>query len=93
LRTRSRNSEKLLALIFAVKPQPKPDASLKDAVELSNIYRQTAAIYRLGHRPGPAAGFDARRLELWRHFDRKLPQNGFVHRQLAGAGLSGAGRP
>jgi tetratricopeptide (TPR) repeat protein len=77
--------EKLLALVFAAKPQPKPEASLEDAVELSNIYRQTAALYRRGHRPEPASGLDARRLELWRHWDTKLPHNAFVRRELEAA--------
>ncbi|HEY7391852.1 MAG TPA: serine/threonine-protein kinase [Bryobacteraceae bacterium] len=79
--------EKLRALIFAAKPQPRPEASLEDAVELSNIYRQTAALYRRGHRPAPANGLEARRLELWRHWDTKLPHNAFVRRELETAGL------
>jgi tetratricopeptide (TPR) repeat protein len=79
--------EKLLALIFATKPQPKPEARLEDAVELSNIYRQTAALYRRGHRPAPASVLEARRLELWRHWDTKLPHNAFVRRELETAAL------
>jgi hypothetical protein len=55
---------------------------LEDAVELSNIYRQTAAFYRRGHRPELASGLDARRLEMWRPWDAKLPHNAFVRRQL-----------
>jgi tetratricopeptide (TPR) repeat protein len=74
--------ERLLALIFAGKPQPKPEASLEDAVELSNIYRQTAVFYRLGNRPALASGLAARRVELWRHWDTKLPHNAFVRREL-----------
>jgi hypothetical protein len=65
----------------------KTGTSLEDAVELSNIYRQTAALYRRGHRPGPASALDARRLELWRHWDAKLPHHAFVRRELEAAGL------
>jgi hypothetical protein len=79
--------EKLLALIFAAKPQPKPEASLEEALELSNIYRQAAALYRRGQRPALASGLDARRSELWRHWDTKLPHNAFVRRELETSAL------
>jgi tetratricopeptide (TPR) repeat protein len=79
--------EKLLALIFAAKPPPVPEASLEDAVELSNIYRQMAALYRRGRRPADVSGFDTRRVELWRHWDAKLPHNGFVRREMEMAAL------
>jgi hypothetical protein len=52
-------------------------------VELSRIYRSMAALQRRNERIDLAAGLDARRLELWQHWDRKLPGNAFVHRQIA----------
>jgi tetratricopeptide (TPR) repeat protein len=79
--------EKLLALIFAAKPEPKPETSLEDAVELSNIYQLTAGFYRRDHRPVLASGFEARRLEMWRRWDMKLPHNAFVRRELDMAAL------
>jgi hypothetical protein len=79
--------EKLLALIFAANPQPKPESKLEDALELSNIYRQTAALYRRARRPALASEFETRRLEMWRHWGAKLPQNGFVRRELETASL------
>jgi hypothetical protein len=42
-----------------------------------------AALQRRNGRIDLAAGLDARRLELWQHWDRKLPGNAFVHRQIA----------
>lgn len=58
---------------------------MEDAVELSNIYGQ-AALYHSDHRLELASGFEARCLELWRHWDAKLPQNSFVRRELQAAG-------
>ena len=77
--------EKLLMLVLAGKTQSKPEAKLQDAVKLSNIYRQTADIYRRGHRPELAFGFESRRVALWRHWDAALPNNAFVFRKLEGA--------
>ncbi len=48
------------------------------AVDLSRIHRSMAALQRRNGRADLAAAMDARRLELWRHWDRKLPNNPFV---------------
>lgn len=73
----------LLDKVMASKPNPETD--LRDANNLSAIYQALAGLDRRTHHPGQAKALDARRLELWRHWDRKLPDNPFVHRQLAAA--------
>jgi serine/threonine protein kinase len=56
---------------------------LEDALYLSNAYRSMAAIHlRAGH-PDMASALDERRSELWRRWDRRLPKNPFVLRQIA----------
>ena len=73
----------LLDKVIAAKPDALND--LRDAPRLSSIY---AAIDDLCRRTGDPAGADqmaATRLELWRQWDRKLPNNPFVRRQLAEA--------
>ena len=60
-----------------------PEANLPAAVDLSNIYRSLAALQRRHGRGELASALDAKRLALWRHWDRKLPNNHFVARQLA----------
>lgn len=72
---------KLLDKVMAT--QPAPDASLRDADDLSRIY---VGLARLQRKAGQAAEADAtlqRHLELWRNWDGKLPRNLFVQRQLA----------
>lgn len=77
--------DKLLDQIQAAKPNP--ETSLLDAVHLSNIYRQTAALHRRNGEADLASTLDARLLELWRHWDSKLPDNASVRRQLQAARL------
>ena len=72
--------ELLLGKIMTSKP--RPESRLADAANLSNIYAAMGALHRRTGRPDQAAELDARRLELWRHWDRKLPGNSFVRRQL-----------
>ena len=64
---------------------PKPDDSLQDAVRFSQIYGAMAGLNRQLGRIDRAAELEARRLELWRHWDIRLPNNGFVRRQLSAA--------
>ena len=61
----------------------KSQTSLPYAVELSRVLQSMAALQRRHGRADAADALDARRLELWRHWDRKLPNNPFVLRQLA----------
>jgi tetratricopeptide (TPR) repeat protein len=63
----------------------KPEIKLAEAMDLSNIYGSIAALYRRSGRTDLASAFEKRRLELWRHWDRQLPNNPFVQRQIAAA--------
>src|SRR5262249_6743404 len=75
--------KKLLGQVLAW--EPKPDTSLADAVDLSRLYAALATLYRRAPPDEGASALDARRLELWRRWDSRLPQNSFVRRQLDAA--------
>jgi tetratricopeptide (TPR) repeat protein len=77
--------QKLLDQIRATKIEP--ETSLDDAVDLSSIYRAISGLRRRNREPDRAEALSALRLELWRNWDRKLPGNAFVHRQLEAAAL------
>lgn len=62
---------------------PKPDTTLQGTVHLSRIYEAKAALHRRAGQADLASALEARRLELWRHWERELPNNLFVLRQLA----------
>jgi tetratricopeptide (TPR) repeat protein len=74
--------QQLLGAILA--SEPKPESSLWDANDLSNIYTAMSALYRRAGLADSAAAMDARLAGLWRHWEGKLPNNPFVQRQLAG---------
>ena len=63
----------------------KPDLlnDLRDATKLSQIYASLAVLDRATGRSSEAAELETRRLELWKEWDRNLPNNPFVSRQLA----------
>ncbi len=63
--------------------EAEPDVGLNDAVVLSNIWRSLALLYRRAGQPDLASALDAKRLDLWRRWDRKLPNNPFVLNQMA----------
>ena len=71
----------LLAKIMA--STPKPESKLEDATGLSNIYRDMAQLHRRAGQTSQASDFDSRRLNLWQHWDRRLPNNSFVRRQIS----------
>jgi len=77
--------QKLLEQIQA--SGPNPEVNLFEAVRLSNLYGAEAALQRRAGQADLAAGLEARRLEVWRHWDSKLPNNPFVRRQLAAVRL------
>jgi tetratricopeptide (TPR) repeat protein len=75
--------EELLGLIAA--SNPKPQTSLEDAVELSNIYAAAIPVSRRAGRSDSADELQARRQSLWQQWERKLPGNAFIQRQLEAA--------
>ena len=76
--------EDLLQKVRAWKPEP--DTYLSDAVALSRIYAALAELNRRIGRNDRASSLGGWRQQLWRRWDARLPQNGFVRRQLAVAG-------
>jgi serine/threonine-protein kinase len=63
----------------------KPEDSLRTAAEFSQLYAAVADIQRRGGMPGRAGALDVRRVQLWEHWDRKLPNSPFVATRLAAA--------
>jgi tetratricopeptide (TPR) repeat protein len=71
----------LLEKVLAAKPQP--EANLRHANSLSRIYQRLSELARRNGRKDLASAMAKRRFELWRHWNRKLPENNFVLRQMA----------
>jgi tetratricopeptide (TPR) repeat protein len=71
---------KLLDQIQASKPTP--ETSLADTLGLSKIYRAEALLQRRVGQADLASTLEARRRDLWQHWDRKLLHNAFVRCQL-----------
>jgi tetratricopeptide (TPR) repeat protein len=72
--------EDLLDKVMASDPEPFTD--LRNVPQLSRLYESLAGLYRRIGDAAKAESMESRRLELWRHWDRKLPHNAFVRRQL-----------
>jgi len=70
----------LFRKIMASNPDPEND--LPNAVSVSRLHASLAMLLRRMRRPDQAAPMDARRLELWQHWNRKLPDNPLVRRQF-----------
>src|SRR5262249_4164631 len=68
-----------------VTASPKSLTSLDAALDLSHIYESYARLSRRAGKPELAAGLEARRLNLWRYWESRLPGNGFIRRQLDAA--------
>jgi hypothetical protein len=66
---------------------PKPETDLEDATDLSNIYRALAQLQRRAGHAAPASNLESRRMQLWQLWDRRLPNNSFVRRQIAAMGV------
>jgi tetratricopeptide (TPR) repeat protein len=75
--------EQLLDKVTLSEPDSFND--LRDAPKLSRHYAALAALYRRAGDTAKATDMESRRLDLWRHWNRKLPNNPFVHRQLEAA--------
>ena len=71
----------LLDKVMAAKPNP--ESNLGQANGLSRIYLAMARLYGKVGNANEAAELNARRVDLWRAWDQKLPHNQFVLRQLA----------
>ena len=77
--------EELLKKVMSAGPDPLSD--LRDAPRISLLYQSLGRLYRRIHDTARAEAMEARRRELWLQWDRKLPDNAFVRRQLAAARL------
>jgi len=75
--------EQLHQLVLAAKPSPELD--LRHANSMSRLYLDLARLYARAGQSEKAAEMRASALALWRHWDKKLPGNQFVSRQLAAA--------
>lgn len=73
--------EELRREMIASKPDPSND--LRDATQLSGFYTALGGLYQQTHDAAKAETITAQRRDLWRQWDRKLPGNPFVQRQLA----------
>jgi hypothetical protein len=77
--------QELLRKIMASDPDLQND--LLNSVYVSRLHTALAVLLRRTGRGDMAVPFEASRLELWRHWNRKLPNNPFVQRQLEAARL------
>jgi hypothetical protein len=64
---------------------PKSNTKLDVAVDLTRVYVAFARLYRGARRIDLASALDARRLELWRQWQVRLPHSSFVRQQLNAA--------
>jgi tetratricopeptide (TPR) repeat protein len=77
------NYEELLDKLIAAKPETLTD--LRDVPRISSLYESLSRLYRRTGNITKANDVESLRLELWRHWDTKLPNNLFVRRQLEAA--------
>jgi hypothetical protein len=75
----------LLGRVLAAKP--KYQSYLQDAIALSEIYSGAAKLNRQAGRLDAASDLDARRVDIWRIWKVKLPNNDFVRRQMEAVNL------
>ncbi len=73
----------LLNQVMATKPDPLND--LRDTPKLSRIYAALADLYRRTGDSPAAEAMRARRLDLWRQWQAKLPRNAYVRGQFEAA--------
>ena len=66
-----------------LKSSPDAQNDLLNAAQLSRLDATLAGLLRRAGRSEEAAALDQNRLELWRRWARKLPNNPFVQRQIA----------
>jgi serine/threonine-protein kinase len=75
--------EQLLKEVMAANPDVLTD--LRDVPRLSRVYENLGQLYERTGNPAQAEAMRTRRLDLWNQWDRKLPGNAFVLRQVAAA--------
>jgi len=75
--------QELLEKILASKPAPETD--LRHATKLSRIYGSLADLRRRNREMEAAESLSQMRRNLWLAWDRKLPNNTYVRRQLQAA--------
>jgi hypothetical protein len=75
------NPARALEIYTGMMPK-RPAGNLADALDLSKLYRDAAPVLRRAGRAKDAAAYDARRMDLWREWSKKLPKSEFVQRQL-----------
>jgi serine/threonine protein kinase len=73
--------QELRRKIMASNPDPEND--LLNAAHISRLDVSLAALLRRAGRTDEATTLDGNRLQLWRHWESKLPANPFVQRQLS----------
>ena len=59
------------------------DNDLREANDLALLYESLARLHHSTGASDKAEAADAKRLALWDHWNRKLPNNPFVLRRLA----------
>jgi len=74
--------------VIAAKPEPLTD--LRDAPKMSRLYEALTLLYRRTGDTPKMQTMQTLWLELWRHWDGKLPNNAFIRRQLEAVSLAGA---
>jgi serine/threonine-protein kinase len=62
---------------------PKTETDLSDATDVSRLYATLAALERRAGRTDEAAALDTRRSQIWQRWEKALPGNPFVARQIA----------
>jgi tetratricopeptide (TPR) repeat protein len=80
----ARAADTLTGLLDAVvASDAKPDTNLLDAFDVALIHSDLATVHRRAGREDLATAANARRRDLWSQWQRRLPANPFVQRQLA----------
>jgi tetratricopeptide (TPR) repeat protein/tRNA A-37 threonylcarbamoyl transferase component Bud32 len=78
--------QELLTRLMASQPDPEHD--LLHASALSRIYAALTRLYLRQNRSEQAKAPSASRLKIWQTWDRKLPNNSFIQKELALASAS-----
>lgn len=66
-----------------MKSHPDLQNDLLSAAQISRLDGALSVLLRRLGRTDEASSLDQNRLDLWRLWDRKLPNNPFVERQIA----------